>query len=73
MNLNNPATLRNLDAVDWDDIHNWAKQYLPAPSAKAFATWIDEHLDDYGNEHITIGDVLAGAHQEWVGHDYPSP
>lgn len=73
MDLNQPATGDNIDNTTWEHINEWAKKYLPTPSADAFSDWINEELGDWGHEGITVHQALTGAWQEWTGHDYPNP
>lgn len=73
MDLNKPATADQIDAVTYVGIREWAKNYLPDPSAEGFAEWLNDHIGDREDEDITIHDVLTGAYQEWIGNDLPSP
>lgn len=73
MDLNTPATSDNIDQFTQDDILAWATNYLPRPSAKAFTSWLDNHISDWEDEDVTIRDVLVGAYQEWIGTDLTNP
>lgn len=59
-------------AVTVSDIRYWAQDDngggLPAPSARAFAAWLDECFYEWnGDGDQTNEDVLKGARAHWVG------
>lgn len=73
MDLSAPGTDDNIDDITEADIYTWAKNYLPAPIAVAFAEWVDGEIADWANDSVTVYDVLKGAYDEWTGADYPNP
>lgn len=73
MDLHHLATEDSIDAVTVDDIRTWAGRYLPAPSAEAFAEWINVDIGDWVDGEATIHQILTSAYRVWTGYDYPNP
>jgi len=58
--------------VDWSQIRDWASDPdlggLPAASARAFATWLNENWNNWTeDEEATVRSILEGAVTDWCG------